>query len=74
MTCKHVVTTAVVRQALEYGNFGNVTTDISHQDNSGSFDLRGVKCEKCGHLISIGYQQHPEDTKYVTIVEDVDDG
>jgi hypothetical protein len=70
--CKHVVSGETVQEALEFGNFGNVDIDISQQDSTGSFDLRGIKCVKCDQLIDISYEQTEFDKKYTSIVDDVE--
>jgi len=70
---KHVVSGQTVQDALEYGNFGDTDVDISQSDSTGSFDLRGIKCEKCGVLVDIAYEQTTFDKEYTVIVEDVDD-
>tara|TARA_R110000744_G_scaffold264159_1_gene378437 strand:+ start:413 stop:703 length:291 start_codon:yes stop_codon:yes gene_type:complete len=71
--CKHVVSGQIVQDALEYGNFGDDNVDISQSDSTGSFDLRGIKCERCGYRVDIAYEQTEFDKKYITIVDDVDD-
>ena len=71
--CKHVVDGNDVQDALEFGNYGDADTDISQQDSTGGFDLRGIKCAKCGELVDISYQQTEEDKRYVTISDDVED-
>ena len=69
-TCYHIVSGQTVQEALEYGNFGDADTDISQQDSTGGFDLRGIKCAKCGELVDISYQQTEEDKKYIKIVDE----
>ena len=69
-TCHHIVSGQTVQEALEYGNFGDADTDISQQDSTGGFDLRGIKCAKCGELVDISYQQTEEDKKYIKIVDE----
>ena len=63
----HIVSGETVQEALEFGNYGDADTDISQQDSTGGFDLRGIKCVKCGELVDISYKQTEEDKEYITI-------
>lgn len=69
--CHHIVSGEAVQEALEFGNYGSAETDISRQDSTGGFDLRGIKCVKCGELVDISYEQTDEDKRYVIISDDV---
>jgi hypothetical protein len=71
----HIVECDDVEDALVNGDqndfrTGGGDTDISMQDNTGSFDLRGIKCKRCGERVNIYYTQHEEDKKYVEISPD----
>jgi len=75
---KHIVENTDVQYALQNGDqndfrTGGGDTDISMQDDSGSFDLRGIKCKRCGELVDIYYTQHDEDMNHVEISPDADD-
>ena len=74
----HIVEYDDVEDALVNGDqndfrTGGGDTDISMQDNTGSFDLRGIKCKRCGERINIYYKQHEEDKKYVEISNDIEE-
>jgi len=75
---KHIVECDDVEDALVNGDqndfrTGGGETDISMQDNTGSFDLRGIKCKRCGELVNIYYTQHDEDMNHVEISPDAED-
>lgn len=68
---KHIVESHDIEEALSNGNFDNVNgTDTVISDDSGSFDLRGIECQRCGEKVNIYFVQNEEDKKYVEITGD----
>jgi hypothetical protein len=68
---KHIVENSDIAEALTNGDFGG-ETDISMQDDTGSFDLRGIKCVRCGELVDISYEQTEYDKAHIEISPDAD--